>query len=136
MTDQSIQTKSAHQFISGHFKGKIKNFFKILIKCRIFSKAKNNRKRKLDDLNKEFQEETKKLKTVEQELEKTNVVAENPDEIKKLKENIIDLQIQRDELKNTFETYKKNDPQLFEKKKKATEVGSLQPLMWFVRIYL
>lgn len=64
------------------------------------------------------------------------MVAENPDEIKKLKENIIDLQIQRDELKNTFETYKKNDPQLFEKKKKATEVGSLQPLMWFVRIYL
>lgn len=93
-----------------------------MTKYGTFSKAKNNRKRKLDDLNKEFQEETKRLKTVEHELERINVVSENPEEIKRLKENIIDLQIQRDELKNTFETYKKNDPRLFEKKKKATEV--------------
>lgn len=88
------------------------------------SKAINIRKRKIAELEQEASEAKKKLKLASAD-EAANATAEKSEEkakLKKLLENITDLQIDRDGLLNAVKKYRENDPKVVEMKRDRIKV--------------
>lgn len=84
------------------------------------SKAINSKKRKIEELEKQYADSVKKMKTVEENTKKFN--PEEQAKLKKLLENITDLQIERDELLNAVKKFRENDPKIIEKKRSQIQV--------------
>lgn len=86
------------------------------------SEAVNSRKRNVEELTREIVEAKKKLKTEDENGAKS--LGKSGDEKKRdeLLEQIMDLEIERDELLNTVKKYRENDPKVLEMKRERIKV--------------
>lgn len=91
-------------------------------KTQSFSKQVNSQKRKLTQLQEQFEQSSKKLKIVEKEVQETDTIAEDDEERTKLMVRITDLEIKRDELQNLLKNYRENDPKVLERKAELIQV--------------
>lgn len=112
-------------FIFGHFQGTVNCFLKCEVISHtysLFSKEKNSRKRKLNEIQTQLEESNKKLKQTEESIQKLSTSKQDENEKKKVIESITDLQIEKDELCNKLKKYKDNDPKALETKKASIQV--------------
>lgn len=86
------------------------------------SKAINSRKRKITDLEQEVVEAKKRFKKAASEEVAANDKSEDQEKLKRLLENLTDLQIERDELLNAVKKYRDNDPKVVEMKRERINV--------------
>ncbi|KAI4456930.1 meiotic nuclear division protein 1 [Holotrichia oblita] len=85
------------------------------------SKATNNRKRKLEETVGKYEEISKRLKTTTAEVEQAKIGKEGNKERDRLLDEIMDLQLERDELVKKCQDYEKNDPKIIQKIKSQLE---------------
>lgn len=93
------------------------------------SKAINIRKRKITELEEQTSDTKKKLKLA---AEEAVVAAENEDDraaLKKLLEDITDLQVERDLLLNNVKQYRDNDPKVVEMKRERIKVFFFEKML-------
>ncbi|GJQ83690.1 hypothetical protein Trydic_g14396 [Trypoxylus dichotomus] len=79
------------------------------------SKASNTHKRKLEEVTNKYEETSKKLKVVTTDLEQAKLGREENKERDDLLDELIDLQLERDELLKKCQEYEKNDPKIIQK---------------------
>ncbi|KAF2880583.1 hypothetical protein ILUMI_25594 [Ignelater luminosus] len=79
------------------------------------SEAKNAKKRKLNELNEQYNERTKKLKAATESVAELQVGREDTAERNNLSYEIVELQLERDKLNNDLKKYKDNDPEVLGK---------------------
>lgn len=88
------------------------------------SKAINNRKRKIHELEEQTTQAKKKLKlaAADEAAAASSEKSEEKAKLKKLLETITDLQIERDELLNAVKKYRNNNPRIVEMKRERIKV--------------
>lgn len=99
------------------------------------SKAISVRKQKVDQLAARVEEAKRKLKSVEEQVEKAQVGREGSDERTKLLEDLTKLRAQRDEMLSQLQRFRDCDPEVLESVKEQTAVAKEAVNRWTDNIF-
>nr|ACO15174.1 Meiotic nuclear division protein 1 homolog [Caligus clemensi] len=99
------------------------------------SKTTANRKRKLEEINKEVAKKVKRLDTVEKSLMESAIGKENSDERTQALAKLGELQSRKAELEESLKAYKDNDPETLKIYIEETQMSKMAANRWTDNIY-
>ena len=99
------------------------------------SKASQNRKRKLCNLNEQFESTDKKVEVIESKVKRAKLGKENSDRRTSVLENLAAKQSELSELTREVEKYRECDPEVMEEMKQQTQTAKEAANRWTDNIF-